>query len=296
MGLGLSLAAVYYFVVRILPDPGGYLAGFRYWVGVDKAPPVVRHGSGLLFQAQNELLRYADYFGATPQGVEELGELSLVLFGLTLGIWRAIRGSWPDRVLLLGLLVHAALFVVAVSTKSRYYMLLTYPIHALLIARALQQVAAQLRRPALVTVGFAVLVGAAVFGPLKVEERAWDKYVLASRYRAGQEFYELTARLEQLAGPDARILAPPLYWFGFPNHHFTDIFVYERVKRMYGESPSEFLEAVRPDFVITDAKIATDKAVERELYRALDERAPYELIVRHKNHGDVAVYRLSWPK
>ena len=61
-----------------------------------------------------------------------------------------------------------------------------------------------------------------------------------------------------------------------------------------GRSGIEFLEAIRPDFVIADAKIATTKQVERELYRALDERAPYELIVRHKNYGDVAIYRLSW--
>jgi hypothetical protein len=52
---------------------------------------------------------------------------------------------------------------------------------------------------------------------------------------------------------------------------------------------------LRPDFVITDAKIATDRRVERLLYNELDRRARYELVVRHKNFGDVAVYRLSWP-
>ena len=57
--------------------------------------------------------------------------------------------------------------------------------------------------------------------------------------------------------------------------------------------PDQFLDAIQPDLVITDAKIATDKNVERELYRGLDARAPYELVVRHKNYGDVAVYRLA---
>jgi hypothetical protein len=90
-------------------------------------------------------------------------------------------------------------------------------------------------------------------------------------------------------------MAPPLYWFGLRHHEFTDIFVYERVRKQFGESPAEFLVATRPDFVITDAKIATERTIERELYRALDERARYELIVRHKNYGDVAVYRLTWP-
>jgi hypothetical protein len=158
----------------------------------------------------------------------------------------------------------------------------------------LQQLAGALRRPTVAPVALAGLVLLAVIGPLKLQDRAWDKYVRASRYRAGQEYYELTRRLDQLAGPNARVLAPPLYWFGLREHPFTDIYVYERVRKQFGESPAEFLDAIRPDIVITDAKIATDRAIERELYRALDERAPYELVVRHKNYGDVAVYHLTW--
>ena len=46
--------------------------------------------------------------------------------------------------------------------------------------------------------------------------------------------------------------------------------------------PAQFLTEIRPNFVITDAKIATDKTNERDLYHALDELAPHELIVRHK--------------
>ena len=38
------------------------------------------------------------------------------------------------------------------------------------------------------------------------------------------------------------------------------------------------------------------RRVERLLYNELDARATYELIVRHKNYGDVAVYRLTWPE
>jgi hypothetical protein len=57
-------------------------------------------------------------------------------------------------------------------------------------------------------------------------------------------------------------------------------------------SPGQFLDEVRPDFVITDAKIATERRVERLLYDELDRRSTYELIVRHKSYGDVAIYRL----
>jgi hypothetical protein len=196
---------------------------------------------------------------------------------------------------LLGLLALGLFTTFAVSTKSRYYMLLTYPIYALVIARGFQHLAGRLRRPALAPAGLAALVLLAVLWPLKFHDRAWDKYVRGVRYRAGQEYYLLAAQLEQLAGSDAKILAPPLFWYGLHDHPFTDIYVFERVRRQYGETADQFLASVRPDLVITDAKIATDRATERELYRALDDRAPRELVVRHKNYGDLAIYRLRWP-
>ena len=292
---GVGLGLVYYLAVRILPDPAGWFTAARYWMGVDKQPPVADSASGgILGLLRAELLRYADYFGVSPAGIEEWPELLLLLFGLALAAWRALRGSRADRTILLGLALTAVFFVFVVKTKSRYYMLDTYPLHILLVARGLEQATERLRRPPLARAALTGLVLLAVIWPLKFEDRAWDKYVRATRYRAGQEYYELTRRLDQLAGPNARILAPPLYWFGLRQHQFTDIFVYERVRKQFGESPAEFLAAVRPDIVITDAKIATDRAIERELYRALDERAPYDLIVRHKNYGDVAIYRLNW--
>jgi hypothetical protein len=59
-------------------------------------------------------------------------------------------------------------------------------------------------------------------------------------------------------------------------------------------SPGHFLEETRPDIVITDAKIATDRRIQRLLYNELDARSNVELVVRHKNYGDVAIYRLHW--
>jgi hypothetical protein len=79
------------------------------------------------------------------------------------------------------------------------------------------------------------------------------------------------------------------------DHPYVDVYVYERLERQYGMTPARFLEETRPDFVITDAKIATEKRVEKLLYNELDARAERQLVVRHKNYGDVAVYRLRWP-
>jgi hypothetical protein len=137
-----------------------------------------------------------------------------------------------------------------------------------------------------------LLVAAAMIWPLKVEDRAWDNYIRARRYREGQEYTQLTDRLDALAGPGARILAPPVYWIGLRDHPYIDVYVFERLQRQYGMTAAQFLDETRPDFVITDAKIATDRRVERMLYDELDRRAQYELIVRHKTYGDVAIYRL----
>jgi hypothetical protein len=191
------------------------------------------------------------------------------------------------------LLAAFVFFVAAVSMKSKYYMLLTYPFYMLLLARLLERLSVTVSgRTALGPLVLALLVVAVAYWPLKLEERAWDNYILARRYREGQDYLALTARLQTMAGPGAKVLAPPVYWIGLQEHPFVDIFVFERLNRQYGMSPAQFLDEVQPDFVIADAKIATDKQIERMLYRELDQRAPYEVIVRHKNFGDVAVYRL----
>lgn len=314
LAAGLALAALQYFLIRVVPDPAGYLAGFRYWVGVDKLPPSARGDSGgVLTALANELARYWDYFGEEPL------ELALVLVGLAAGLWWAIRGERTARILVLGLIAVFAFFVVAVSTKSKYYMLLTYPLYMLLVARVLERLAAAASRwtedrgpgtgygrprfglPSSVlgprsvhAATLIALLALAAYFPLKVEDRAWENYIRARRYRAGQEYTQLTDRLQALAGPEARILAPPVYWVGLRDHPYVDIYVFERLNKQLGMTPAQFLEETRPDFVITDAKIATDRRIERLLYNELDARAQRQLIVRHKNYGDVAVYQLRW--
>jgi hypothetical protein len=368
---GIVAAALYYLAVRFVPDPGGFIAALGYWVGVDKAPPAIREAGGPLAKLGamlgNEILRYEDYFGEEPL------ELAVVLLGLAGGLWMAVRGSYPARLILLGLAFAFLFFVVAVSMKSKYYMLLTFPLYLLLLARVLERISVWIAGTALASrprvaplsppwgpcplrganigcadvptapqppppcagegepgdvchtyppgskvpkvqnslagrraggggwgVGAAygvlsLLVVAVMIWPFKLEDRVWENYVRARRYREGQEYLQLTARLHELAGPGARILAPPVYWIGLRDHPYADIYVYERVERQYGMTPAQYLDEIRPDFVITDAKIATDRRVERLLYNELDSRAKYELVVRHKNFGDVAIYRLRWP-
>ena len=285
-GLGLALGGAYYLVARVLPNPGSFLGGLQYWVGVDKHPPWDKPDLGPLGPIQLELWRYWDYFQEEPL------ELGMVLLGLAFAIWRASRSGRAERLILAGLAAAQLFFILFVSSKSKYYMIFGYPYYALLVAAAGWWLVGRIRRQELSYAALAALTLLLVWGPLKFEERAWDKYIRAARYRAGQDYYQLTSQLRTLAGTDARILAPPLYWFGFNDHHFTDIFVFERVKRQYGMSAARFLDEIRPDLVITDGKIATERANQLELHRALDERASYELVTRHKNFGDVAVYRL----
>ncbi len=132
--VGLVLAAAQYLLFRFVPDPGGFIAGLRYWVGVDKAPPAGREGGGFGALLGNELARYWDYFG------EEQLELALVAVGVLAALVWAARGDRGSRVILLGLVAAFVFFVVAVSTKSKYYMLLTYPFYMLFVGKLIQDV------------------------------------------------------------------------------------------------------------------------------------------------------------
>src|SRR5215204_3507257 len=78
-----------------------------------------------------------------------------------------------------------------------------------------------------------LLVAAVMIWPFKLNDRAWENYIHARRYREGQEYIQLTNRLRALAAPGAKVLAPPVYWIGLHDHSFSDIYVYERVERQY---------------------------------------------------------------
>ena len=144
----------------------------------------------------NEIARYQDYFGEEPL------ELAVIVLGLVGGLWMALRGSYPARLILARPAVRLrASSCVAVSTKSKYYMLLTYPLYLLLLARVLERVAAWVatRRwmarprsppfasPLACGAGRGTEVysrlsarrpgGSVMVWPLKLDERAWDNYI-----------------------------------------------------------------------------------------------------------------------
>ena len=103
-------------------------------MGVDKAPPAGREGGGFGALLGNELARYWDYFG------EEQLELALVAVGVLAALVWAARGDRGSRIILLGLVTAFVFFVVAVSTKSKYYMLLTYPFYMLFVGKLIQTI------------------------------------------------------------------------------------------------------------------------------------------------------------
>ena len=193
----------------------------------------------------NEVSRYQDYFGEEPL------ELLVVLLGLGGGLWMAIRGSYPARLIWLGLLFAAAFFVVAVSTKSKYYMLLTYPLYVLMLARVLERTAVWVTSlwsarvvgasPISSSI-LAVLVAVVMVWPLKLDERAWGNYIQARRYREGRVF-QLTSRLKELAGP-ARDSGPARLLIGLHDHPYWTS-TSRRVERQYGMTPAQYL-TIRP--------------------------------------------------
>lgn len=143
---GMVAAGAYYLSVRFLRTRrihrrAGLLGGCRQGIACRQSHRCRTGGlaAKLTTMVVNEWLRYHDYFGEEPL------ELLVILVGLVGGVWMAVRGSHPARLMLVpGLVFACAFFVVAVSTKSKYYMLLTYPYYLLLLAATLRSVAAWL--------------------------------------------------------------------------------------------------------------------------------------------------------
>ncbi len=287
---GISLGAAYYVGVRILPDPGHYAEAFSYWIGVDKRPPSA--DGNILGALQAELGRWAQYFG------RRIVELAL----LAIGVWAAVRRSFATRrldPLLGGLLIALGVFVVLVSSKTEYYLILFFPMLVLLLASAIAELGAGLAAVpggALVT-GVRPLAGAllavlAVSG-LGFEDNFRDIVEAASDFRE-RDYGALSAQLQAQIPPGSVVVAPPVYWIGLarPPYYleYVDFYVWERIRRERNVSWPEFLRQIDPEYVILDVKAKYD--VTRSTPRFMEDNADLVAQIRHVHYTRVEVWKM----
>jgi 4-amino-4-deoxy-L-arabinose transferase-like glycosyltransferase len=281
---GLLVGVLYYLSVRVLPDTGHYLDAFRYWVGVDKRPPALAARGAPALQA--ELWRWDQYFAG------RLVELVLLATGVLAALWRSISARRLDP-LLGGLLVAFAVFVVLVSNKTEFYMILFFPALILLLAAAIAALGPPVGpglAPRIVAAG--LLVALAV-GAMGFEDNFRDIVEAASNFQ-DRDYSALTEELQASIPAGARVVAPPIYWIGLsrPPYYldYVDIYVWERIRRERSISWPEFLRDIGPEYVILDSKAKYE--VTRSTPRYMEENADLLAQIRHVNYGRVEVWKM----
>jgi hypothetical protein len=279
---GLVLGALYYAGARILPDPRHYLEAFNYWVGVDKRPPLLGSRGAPALQA--ELWRWSQYFG------QRLAELALLGIGVVAAVWRLARTRRLDP-LLGGLLAAFAVFVVLVSSKTEFYMILFFPMLVLLLASAISVVGSNLGASRLLA--SALLVVLAVTG-MGFEDNFRDVIEAVSDFRE-RDYSVLSAQLQAEIPPGSKVVAPPTYWIGLarPPYYldYVDFYVWERIRRERNVSWPQFLAEINPDYVILDVNAKYD--VTRSTPRFMDDNAALVAQIRHVKYGRVEVWKLQ---
>jgi hypothetical protein len=278
---GIAIGALYYVAVRIAPDPVQFLEAFHYWIGVDKRPPVIATRGGAPLEA--ELGRWTQYLG------HRWTEAALLGVGIAMACARMVRVRRLDPVLV-GLAAALVVFVVLVSSKTEYYMILFFPSLVLMVAAAIADVGERLRGARLLASALLVLMAVGVMG---FEDNFRDVIQAASDFQE-RDYGVLTGEIQAAIPAGSRVVAPPIFWIGLsrPPYYldFVDFYVWERIRRERSVSWAQFLAEVDPEYVVLDSKAKSD--VVRANPRFMEDNADLVASVRHVSYTRVEVWKM----
>ncbi|MFN8636385.1 MAG: glycosyltransferase family 39 protein [Chloroflexota bacterium] len=278
---GLAIGAVYYIGARIAPDPMHFMEAFKYWIGMDKRPPVIAtRGAGPIDAELGRWTQYLDH-----RWVEAV----LLGVGVVAGFVRMWRLRKLDPVLV-GWLASLVVFVVLVSSKTEFYMILFFPMLLLLVGAAIADVGHRLQGARFLASVLVVLMAIGVMG---FEDNFRDVVQAASDLQE-RDYSVLSNEIQGVVPAGSRVVAPPLFWIGLSRQpyylDFVDFYVWERVRRERNVSWAQFLNEIGPQYVILDSKAKSD--VIRTNPRAMEEQADLIASFRHVNYTRVEVWKL----
>jgi 4-amino-4-deoxy-L-arabinose transferase-like glycosyltransferase len=278
---GLSVGALYYVAARVAPDPAHFVDAFRYWIGVDKRPPLVATRGGSPIDA--ELGRWTQYLD------HRWVEATLLGVGVVAGVVRMVRLRKLDPVLT-GLVAAILVFTVLVSSKTEFYMILFFPMLVQLVAAAIADVGERLQGARVLASVLVILMAVGVMG---FEDNFRDVVAAASDFQ-DRDYAALSSEIQAVVPAGSRVVAPPLLWIGLSRQpyylDFVDFYVWERVRRERNVSWSEFLAEIQPEYVIVDSKAKSD--VVRTNQRGMEENADLVASFRHVNYTRVEVWKM----
>ncbi|MGE3911957.1 MAG: ArnT family glycosyltransferase [Chloroflexota bacterium] len=278
---GIGVGALYYIAIRIAPDPGHFVEAFQYWIGVDKRPPALATRGGSAFD--EELGRWTQYLG------HRWMEGALLGIGVVTAAIRMVRQRQLDP-LLTGLLASLVVFVVLVSSKTEFYMILFFPMLILMVAAALADIYDCLQGARLLAALFTVLMAVGVMG----FEDNYRDIRAAARDFEDRDYAALTSEIQEVVPPGSKVIAPPLLWIGLsqPPYYldFVDFYVWERIRREQNVTWPQFVSQIKPQYVILDSKAKSD--VQNSNAKFMEENADLVASFRHVNYTRVEVWKM----
>lgn len=281
-----------YFAIHILPNPHTYFALNHLIYGSTHVPPIATGSLSIL---------------AAGMGNELSLLLSTYLLGFVLVIWAAIALARSERrrerLLFLVALVLFLGQVLLVRNEFTYYAILVTPgldmvLAAFLLRMTRSMASMRLAHPIPMVLSSLMMLGSMVVN------------LLPLRWNAYQDYLRVQDRINADVRPEDVIMASQTYWFGLYQHRY---YSWEQLVYFERYSPGSGLEdgmaEFRPDIFIVDSNIegfTTDEGQsglfsgffdipKAELNEALAEHGRLIDQFGGGSHGQIRVYRLSWP-
>lgn len=260
LAAGAAVGAIYYLIVRVLPNPQTFFHCLTGCQGNILAPPIAQ---------LNPLVWLRSLVG-------ELGRYNFLENGLDLAligaavIFLLLRFGRSDRLLFAYLAATFVLFVLLVAHKGALYAVLFYPLLLLCIAEAFVDALRRCRELPAVKLFLTLLLALAlVNGGVQ-----YTRPLIASR---GYDYYAVTRQIGEVVPSGARVLGMPQWWLGLADREYRSSLTLTYLHFLDGLSLTEGMERLRPDYLILDGAGLAALLVDEGYFAAGEGFAGYRL-------------------
>ncbi len=297
--IGTGCGLFFFYLLHLWVYPQSYFQISKLLYGHTHLPPVLQGNLKAVYgELINSLVVMSKSFGALS-----------VLFAFIL-YWLYKRGRSSDKILLSFLFAFWASYVLVVTNKKFFYVILWSPALNLLLSPLLAE---SLEESPLANRLLAWRWNngwrAALWAIIGAQLMLQMPRLAPNRYE--KNYKPALKELHKMIQPGDKIMANQAYWFGFPDHLYyswEQLVYYRRYNP--GSSLEEAMEYLHPDIFIEDAHVQAyiaDKPGQdlyavylnlpaTELKNFLDRKAKLVGTIQDGEYGNIRVFRIDWDR
>jgi 4-amino-4-deoxy-L-arabinose transferase-like glycosyltransferase len=290
--LGGFVGVLYYMFVVVIPNQSDFIKFYSFTLGTTHQLPLLSFDPlTILKSARAEIGRYRFF--------ENSVDFAAIVASI---VYLTFRRKKEDRTLVVYTVTLLACFVLFVGNKEYLYTIYLYPFFMLMVAAALVS---------LIDIKGKNIPQSAFFITFLCMYLVSNSYYMVQQLSRHQEYdyYASVTMLQESIPDDARVMGMPQWWFGLNERDFRSINSLTFLHFLKGDSLTQALFEIRPDYIILDNDLR-DRLVEEGYYKnegfevyKLPKREFEDFLGKYGEkvieyfvpfHGRIDLYKIHW--